>query len=150
MKSFHINESLLREAFLQDDKYYDDYETKVYLNKTTGEVHWIFESDEEAEKGGQSKANNKKLKQSVKRDPHLWIEIPRLTHEEHHIILQNFLNSKWTDDKSALSKARRAYVDSIGKWRNSVDVDSWESFCIYRKDKIGAIIDSFLSGIKNQ
>ena len=69
---------------------------------------------------GISPEDNAADRQRVANSPARYLEILGLDHGDHHEILQEFLNSDWTDDDDARLKAREAYFGSIGGWKKTV------------------------------
>ncbi len=73
---------------------------------------------------------NQELRMKVESYPNDCLEIPGLTHNEHHKILQEFLNSDWTDNEELKNRVQDVYYDvgcSIGRWRKTI-LESYDSY----------------------
>ena len=109
------------DAFERDVEFHDMYPQSAFLDLETGEVVWVFEDDEDAEMAaGIKPEENNAVSERINASPGRYLEIPGLSHSEHHRILREFLYSNWTDDKELINKAQQAYSDSIGRWKEAI------------------------------
>ncbi len=99
-----------------------DAEEIPYLDSETGEIHWVYEDDEDAESIVNIPAEENWMKrEAIEAAPDRYLEVPGVDHGEHHEILRAFLRSSWTDDDEAWQRAYDAYRGSIGRWKDAVD-----------------------------
>ena len=132
MESLHIDEAIFRDAFDRDVIFHDAYFQTTYLDRATGTVEWVYEEDNEAEIEGPGADENQSLKKMIEADPGRFIVIPGLSHDEHHQVLQDFLDSDWTDNEVNKKFALESYFRSIGGWKEQIPEDSgiieaWET-----------------------
>jgi hypothetical protein len=118
----------------------------TYLDLESGEIIWVYEEDEDAYvESGISKEENLEMRERIEAASDRYLEIPGLSHSDHHEILQEFLNSDWTDDEETWRKARDAYFGSIGGWKKSLkDERILYAFYDYRDRKTKKMADEFL------
>jgi hypothetical protein len=116
-----------------------------FLELDSGEIHFLYETDEGTEMVGGSAQENALLRDRLSRSPNQYVEIPALDHSEHHEILQKFLSSDWTSDGGVKQHAEKAYQGSIGRWIYDVDDDATvDAFRNFQGDAIEARADEFL------
>ena len=142
-----IDQYIFKMAFDRDVDYEQDDLTPnhAYLDKESGEIHWIYETDEDADFGGISSAENRATRELVKSAPERFIEIPGRDHGDHHDILKEFLNSEWTDDEGEREKVQAAYFGSIGGWKEAVDDESIaHTFEDFRDNRLTELAEGFL------
>ena len=146
MRSLQINQVLFIDAFERDIDFQVMDPQSNFLDKETGEVVWVFEDDEDAENiAGIKPEENDVIRERIEASPERYIEIPVLSHGEHHDILREFLYSDWTDDKELMSKAQQAYSGSIGRWKEAVDRRDFEhAYYEFRDRKIMEMAEEFL------
>ncbi len=105
----------------------------LYLDLNTGDLHRVYEDDETAKFNSPVGAEeNAELRRLVEARPDEYLEIPGSEHGEHHDVLHDFLNSRWTNDDEARRRARDAYSGSIGRWKRAVPrnvVHAYYDFC---------------------
>ena len=113
-------------AFARDTDFHDTWPQSVYLDLETGDVKWCFEcdSDAEAEFGKGKARDNAEMRRQIEETPDRYLEIPGLSHGDHHNILQEFLDSDWTDDEEQHTNASISYFGSIGGWIKTVEDES--------------------------
>jgi hypothetical protein len=132
MRTLKIDIALFMHEFERDPDASDFVKT-TYLDLTTGDTHSVYEEDEDAhDEVGISAEENAELRQRVESRPDEYLAIPGLVHAEHHDVLLNFLNSRWTNDEGARARALDAYSGSIGRWKRAVPrnvVDAYHEFC---------------------
>ena len=119
MKKIKIDECFFIQPFARDADY-DESESEYWLDKSTGEVKMIglHTDEDEAEE----------LRELIESDPERFLEIGGLSHGQQHQILQDFLDSNWSDDKDIMSHAKNAYCDSIGGWKEKVSTDTYHKY----------------------
>ena len=141
-----IDKALFTMAFGRDVDFHDTFPQAVYLDRKTGDVIWLYESDHDAEmEAGISPDENRQEHEAVDTEPERYLEIPGLDHTDHHRILRRFLWSDWTRDKARLQRAADAYRGSIGKWKRDVDDDETvQAFYAFREAEIEAMAEEFL------
>lgn len=146
-------------AFDIDEQYHNPYFIDRYLNKNSGEILFIYEDDSAAAMDGGDALENKKMRDLLKEDPDDYLEIVGRSHGGSHEILQEFLESPWTDDKKLKLDVISLYHGSIGGWIENVRKDSdlekdpetiIEAYQKYKNDTIEREKDTFLkrNGIK--
>ena len=124
-KKLPIDGTLFSMAFNRDADFEDLYDScpqSAYLDKETGDIHWLYENEEDAESEGEiSLAEDKALRRQIANAPDRFLEIPGRDHGEHHELLREFLRSEWTDNESLREETQAAYSGSIGRWKHTVD-----------------------------
>lgn len=141
-----IDRALFTMAFGRDVDYHDTVPQLIYLDRQTGDMVWLYGSDEDADKeAGIPADDNRKGRQAIEAEPDRYLEIPGLDHDDHHRILRRFLWSDWTRDKARRQRAEDAYRGSIGKWKRDVqDEDAIHAFYEFREAEIEAMAEEFL------
>jgi len=104
----------------------------------------VYEKDEDAEGQGIPAEENRAMHDRIEAAPDQDLKIPGLHHGDHHKILQEFLDSDWTDDKETWSNAQNAYTGSIGRWKNSVEDEVVYAFYGFRESKLNQMAKEFL------
>ena len=146
MRTLAIDRSLFLMAFGRDVDYHDMVPQRTWLDRSTGDVLWFYESDEDAFfEGGIPAGENREERERVEAEPERYLEIPGLEHGEHHGILREFLGSDWTGDEARLRHADAAYSGSIGRWIRDVgDEGAIRAFREYQETQIAAMAEGFL------
>ena len=146
MKTLTIDRELFMMAFGRDVDYHDLLPQGTWLDRSTGEVLWFYECDEDAfSEVGMPAKENREERERVEAEPDRHLLIPGLDHGEHHKILRRFLRSGWTGDESRLLRADAAYSGSIGGWIWDVgDEGAVSAFREYREARIAAMAEEFL------
>lgn len=141
-----IDEPLFQMAFGRDVDFHDDYPQTAYLELDTGNIYWLYEEDHDAEMwAGITQEENQATRALIATSPDRYLEIPGLSHGDHHEILQDFLDSDWTEDENIKRIARNAYFGSIGKWKRSVDDESIvNAFYNFRDYRTKQMAEEFL------
>ena len=141
-----IDKGIFTMAFGRDVDFHDTVPQLIYLDRKTGDVIWLYESDHDAEmEAGISADENRQEQEAVDAEPERYLEIPGLDHDDHHRILRRFLMSGWTRDKARRRRAEDAYRGSIGKWKRDVDDDeAIHTFYAFREAEIEAMAEEFL------
>ena len=83
----------------------------------------------------------------VREHPEQYLEIDIMGHGAHHRILQNFLDSDWTNDNERAERVRNVYYPrkSIGCWLNEVKDDkACDDYFAYRDAEITWLAEEFL------
>jgi hypothetical protein len=146
LRKLVIEEVFFNLAFERDVDFQDVCPQSTYLDLESGEIIWVYEEDEDAYvESGISKEENLEMRERIEAASDRYLEIPGLNHSDHHEILQEFLNSDWTDDEETWRKARDAYFGSIGGWKKSLkDERILYAFYDYRDRKTKKMADEFL------
>lgn len=133
-----IDKDMFLMAFGRDADRYAMGPDLSYLDRRTGEVMWIFKTDEEAELRGCSPADgNRRDHRHAEAEPDRFLEIPGLRHNDHHDFLKAFLKSHWSSDERRRLNAEEAYSGSIGRWKRQVrDEEAVRAFYDFRDDLI--------------
>ena len=141
-----IDRDLFTMAFGRDVDFHDTVPQLIYLDRQTGDVVWLYGSDDDAEmEAGIPADENRQERQAIAAEPERYLEIPGLDHDDHHRILRRFLMSDWTRDKARRRRAEDAYRGSIGKWKRDVgDEDAVDAFYGFRDAEIVAMAEAFL------
>jgi hypothetical protein len=141
-----IDQILFTMAFGRDVDYHDAFPQRTYLDRHTGGVIWIYETDDDAStEGGMSADENRQDRERVTADPDRYLEIPGLDHGDHHEILKAFLRSDWTDDEEQRRKTEIAYFGSIGGWKKTInDQDAVCAFYEFRDTRVTILAEKFL------
>lgn len=123
MQVLTINQAIFLTVFARDRDYHP-YPYQAYLNRQDGEIVTVHWEDEDAHtEHGTPPAANKAMRNQVAAAPNRYLDIPGLSHGDHHAILLDFLASDWTDDDDAKLDAQAAYHGSIGRWKRTVQND---------------------------
>ena len=83
----------------------------------------------------------------VKAHPDQYLEIESMSHGAHHRIMQNFLESDWTNDKERIERVCNVYYPrkSIGYWLKNVEDDkACDAYFAYRDAQITCLAEEFL------
>ena len=146
MRKVFVNELMFISAFERDEEFYSHYPQSTYLDLETGEVIWVFDEDDDAEMGaGIDPDENAALLDQIDASPEKYLEIPGRDHGEHHDILRDFLNSKWTADEELWARVQDAYSGSIGRWKEEIDnQDVVHAYYDFRDLKIKELAEEFL------
>ena len=141
-----IDWSLFLMAFRRDVDYHDRSPQRTYLDRRTGDVLWLYETDYDAYmETGIPEEVNRLGRERVAAEPESYLLIPGLEHWEHHRILRDFLWSQWTEDEDRRQHAADAYTGSIGKWkRNVADREIVHAFYDYQEERIEELAREFL------
>jgi len=141
-----IDKILFTMAFGRDVDYHDVVPQLTYLDRHTGDVIWVYETDDDAYmEAGIPADDNRQVRERVAGDPDRYLEIPGLDHGDHHEILKVFLGSDWTDDEEQRQNAEVAYFGSIGGWKTSVnDQDAVRTFYDFRDARVAMLAEEFL------
>lgn len=121
-----IDQAILMMTFAADADFHHSLAGQTtYLDKISGAIVFVTDNPETvAMEIGAVAANelatNSKL---VQRSPDQYVKIPSMTHREHHQVLQDFLDSSWTDDikKHTDAVVKYGMRRSIGHWLANVD-----------------------------
>jgi hypothetical protein len=145
MRKIMVDELMFIHAFERDVDFHDHFPQSTYLDLETGEVVWIFEEDDDAElQTGIEPEENAVLKEKINTSPERYLQIPGRDHGEHHEILHDFLNSRWTDNEELCLRVRNAYTGSIGRWIEEVnDQDVVHAYYGFRDRKIKELAEEF-------
>lgn len=131
MHSLKIDHMSFMMAFERDVDYSLGSPQISYLDLKTGEILWIYVDDWDADmEAGIPEEENQALRMKVESSPNDYLEIPGLTHDEHHKILREFLNSDWTDNEELKNSVQEVYYNvgcSIGRWRKII-LESYNSY----------------------
>ena len=141
-----IDRGLFAMAFGRDVDYHDTVPQLIYLDRQTGDIVWLYGSDDDAfMEAGIPADENRVGRQAIEAEPKRYLEVPGLDHDDHHRILRRFLVSDWTRDKGRRHRAEDAYRGSIGKWKRDVgDDDAIDAFYDFRDAEIEAMAEAFL------
>jgi len=154
-----IDYTLFNMAFDIDEQFQDPDFIDRYLAKNSGEILFIYREDSNAASCGGDALENKKMKDLIKGNPDDYLEIIGRSHSKSHEILQNFLDSPWTDNENLKNYVKGLYNSSIGWWIKTVLNDNdlekernaiVEAYEKYKADTIEREKDTFLkqNGIK--
>ena len=105
-----------------------------YLDLHTGQVIWVWESDEAfTETTNAEPAENRRNRETIQTQLDRFVEIPELDTADDNEILRDFLGSDWTDDDARWRRANEAYRGSVGRWKEAVRHDptiihAWHEF----------------------
>jgi hypothetical protein len=145
VRKLEIDEALFRQAFNRDVDFHDASPQSAYLNVETGIILWIYEDDEDASDIGVSPDENQAIREQIASSPGRYLEIPGLSHGDHHDILCEFLGSDWTEDEETKNIARNAYFGSIGGWKKSLNDESIvHVFYDFRDNRTKHMAEDFL------
>lgn len=146
MRKVVVEEMMFILAFERDEVFSDPCSQTTFLDLETGDVLWVFEEDEDAENwAGIDPEKNAALRSQIDKNPERYLEVPGRDHGEHHGILRDFLNSRWTDDEELWTFAQDAYSGSIGRWKKRVDNrDVLHAYYDFRDLRIKEMTEEFL------
>ena len=146
LRKVAIDYAIFSQAYGRDVEFHEAYPESTYLDLERGEILWVYKEDEDAAiEVGIPPEENRAMRERIETAPDHYLEIPGLHHGDHHKILQEFLDSDWTDDEEARSKARNAYIGSIGGWKKSVDDEGVvHAFYDFRDHKTKQMAEEFL------
>jgi len=141
LRRIKIDQVLFEMAFGLDADFQNPYSSTAYLDQDTGDVFWVYEDEYNARMDGMDPEENRNHQQSIKENPDQYLEIPGLSHAQHHDILKSFLASDWTDNKQQQNRVHGAYFGSIGGWLGSPDVDdearfAYRDYCEQKKTEL--------------
>jgi len=141
-----IDKDFFLMAFGRDADYEAMGSDFSYLDRQTGEVMWIFETDEDAEGlVGIPVDDNRRGRDQAEAEPDRFLEIPGLDHGDHHDILKAFLRSHWCDDEWRRLNAKEAYSGSIGRWKRQIrDEDAIHAFYDFRDVLVAKLAEEWL------
>lgn len=141
-----IDQDMFLMAFGRDVDYESMGSDLGFLDRRTGDVIWIFETDEEAEmEAGIPADDNRRDRERIEAEPDRFLEIPGLYHGDHHDILRAFLRSSWCDDERRLENAEEAYSGSIGRWKRHVrDEDAVHAYYDFRDARVKDLAEEWL------
>ena len=128
-----------------------DYETtetgrRTYLDRATGELLWLYDDDRDAIiYEGISAEDNAELREHIAANQGRYLEIRGLTHDDHHEMLHEFLDSDWTDDEDLRLIAHLAYNGTIGDWRHQVGEEIYAVFESFRMAAIQSLAEHWLA-----
>ena len=126
--------------------YHDSLPQRTWLDRSTGDVLWLYECEEDAFfKVGIPAGENQEERERVEAKPERYLEIPGLGTGEHHVIFREFLRSDWTNDEACRRRADVANIGSIGRWMS--DISDEEAVRAFREDqeaRIAAMAEEFL------
>jgi len=146
LRKLPIDECLFLMAYGRDVDFHDAYPQSVQLDLETGDLLWLYDDDEHAQmEAGMPPEENAARRQLVATSPDRYLRIPGLGHGDHHVILQEFVDTTWTDDEVAQRRARQAYFGSIGGWIQAVDDDkAIQAYYEFREQEIESKAQQFL------
>lgn len=140
--SHGFDASLFVESFGCDVDFHHSNGQRDFLDVDTGEIIQVADDDRDSTIDPEA---NAEWRRRVQCSPNRFVEIPGLSHGEHHAILREFLDSDWTDDEARKRSVRSAYDGSIGRWLRSVDDDVADSYLEFRRERLGQLALEFLS-----
>jgi hypothetical protein len=151
LRKLKIDQTLFRIAFDRDVNA-TPYPQIWYLNVENGEFLLMYENEKyagcevgiPAEEVCISAEENRVIREIIQASPSRYLLIPGLQHEDHHKILQEFLNSGWTDDKEVWNNAQKAYSGHIRRWIDSVPDEVAYTFYDFREGKTEKMAEKFL------
>lgn len=111
---------------------------KWYFDTATGKVDFVEDEDPDAEPGETDQFTPRR--EEIRAAPERFLELPTWEHGQHHALLQEFLESPWTEDESARSDAECAYDGHIGAWKEEVGglvADEYQDFVNSRVKEAG-------------
>jgi len=145
--SLAIDQDQFKLAFGRDVDFHDPYPISTYLDRVTGNIDWVWKNDEDAEGEGIPAEDNQKLCEQIKATPNRYLELPGLSHGDHHTILKEFLATECPEDSQG------DYFSSIGGWiKSQEDERIVASYYDFRYRKILQRGETFLQqhGVKPQ
>jgi len=111
-----------------------EYPQESYLDLQTGDVLWVWESDDNFEEVlNVDPAENQRNREAVEKDPDRFVAIPILDTIDDNEMLRDFVSSSWTEDDARWQRASNAYRGSVGRWKKAIDHDpmtihAWHAF----------------------
>jgi hypothetical protein len=145
VKPSRIDRKRFMLAFNRDARFHDRVPRTVYLDRETGDVLWVYQNGEDAEEEGMRAGLNDDHRAQVEAEPQRYLEIPGRTHDQHHQILRDFLESDWTGDEHEKELARKAYAESIGGWISTVENEhAVKAYFEYKAATLRAMAQQFL------
>jgi hypothetical protein len=143
-----VDDCLFMMAFGRDADYHDSSPQHTYLDRHTGQVIWIFETDDDAAmEAGIPVEENRQERERVELDPDRYLVVPGLNHGDHHEILKAFFISDWTESEEQRRSAECAYFSSIGGWLKAVDdQDAIDGYFDFRDKRMRTLAEEFLQG----
>mgnify|MGYP007073201389 CR=1 FL=1 len=130
--------------FSQDSYNQNSLSNRLFIDKVTGEIEWHM-----PEGGAEFCLSEDELSEREE-NAERYVEIAPRGHGEHHEILQQFLESDWTDDEALKDRASATYgcpKKSIGGWLNNADTPSEAraAFESYKYDYLEQELTNFLA-----
>jgi len=143
LHSLSIDQERFRSAFGRDVDFHELYPQKTYLDRRTGDIDLVYEKDEDAEGEGIPLSDNRAMRERTKAAPDQYLELPGLTHGDHHDIFKEF------HDTECPEEVQGDYFGSIGGWIKSLDDESIKykyDYFNFRDEKIRQMGEDFLRG----
>jgi hypothetical protein len=141
MKKLPINISLFKMAFNRSTNCHEQYPINPYLDRVTGELLFVYESDDKAAAEGIPRDANRLKREKVAGDHERYILIPGRSHGDHDAFLKEFLASPWSDNKLETNAAQGAHCGSIADWLEQVGnqnaIKKYFEFCDRKLIELG-------------
>ena len=118
----------------------------AWLDRQTGEVLWIYDSDEDAHMViNIPPEENRALHERVAAEPARYLEIQGLDGRDHNRILRDFLRSDWTGDVARRQRAADAYTGRIGEWKRRIDDrETIHAYHAFRDRRVEELAEEYL------
>ena len=104
---------------------------RAYIELDTGQVIQVREDRAKM---------SRKLRSQFKLTPERFLELSGLTHDEHHELLQSFLETQSED-------VRNLYDHSVGMWKENVSDDTLDALEALRWDAIRKLVTAKLDAL---
>lgn len=134
MRQLPVDMTQLEIAMEMDPDSMIEGEQEPYLDVQTGEVVWVWESDEAfADTMNEPAESNARLREAVDADPDRFVFIEALDVADDNETLADFLGSDWTEDDALHRRASEAYTGSVGRWKRAIGhdaaiLDAWRAY----------------------
>lgn len=132
-----IDQVVFMMTFAADAGFHAELEGhETYLQRSSGDlIDTLTDVDDVAMNYGESAVEDfRDGTELVNEHPERYLLIESMSHGEHHSVLQDFLETKWTKDQASRDHARDVYYPrkSIGFWLKNVGdqraIDSYFAF----------------------
>jgi hypothetical protein len=134
-------------ALGRDPALHDACRQSAYLDTETGDLCFVYDDDEEGRTHyGVSPEENRENRARVRAGSDRFVEVPALDHRSHEGILEQFLETDWTDDPVQRTAARSAYQGSLTGWLGALECDAGvvQAYQRYREARVAERARKFL------
>lgn len=121
------------------------YAYSSYLDRSTAEILRVFLSDESAlDAADIPEEENRELRERTEANAERYLRIENLTLEDNTEMIEEFLNSNWTDNADLWQETYDAYNGSIGRWKKRVSQSTIRAFKEFEHQYVVVIAERFL------
>ena len=116
-----------------------------YLDRSTGEVIWVFMSDKDAlEIVDIPEEENRELRERTESDSERYLKIESLSFSDNTEMITEFLRSNWTDNLALWERTFDAYTGSIRRWKKRVSANTIRAFNQFGHSYVVVLAERYL------